>query len=88
MAAARPPSNPHENTNAYAAGRDNSRATDDRFTGDQFLREWGFAIASRPADGPAIWKRISDGRTYTDREARASAMLARARAMKGLEEKK
>ena len=87
MAQARPPQ-PPSNTDNYAAGREASASTDDRFGGDVFLRNWGFVIVSRPLGEPAVWKRLSDGRLFTEREARASAVLARARAMKDLEAKK
>ena len=87
MAQARPPQ-PPSNTDGYAAGRDHAASRDDRFTGDQFLRNWGFVIHERPADRPAVWRRVADGKLFPEREARASAMLARARAMKDLEGRK
>lgn len=70
-------------TDQYAAGRDQSRDTSDRFRGDSLLREWGFQIHARPADGAAVWQRA--GKLYTDRDARVAALALRAKALKKLE---
>lgn len=47
--------------------RDRTRETRCRFPGDDFLREFGFAICSRPRGGPAVWTR--NGITFTQEEA-------------------
>lgn len=62
-------------------------STDDRFSGDQILRQYGFVIDSRPASGPVTWRRLSDGKVFTDREARRVALAMRAKSLKELERK-
>lgn len=72
-------------TSAYAANRDTTRETADRFRDDQVLRQYGFEIHARPGGGPAVWRRRGDGRLFTDAEARRVVAVARAGELKSLE---
>ena len=78
-----PPATPQ-----YAAGREDSKDKSPRFAGDQFLREFGFVIHSRAPDGPAVWRRVRDGRLLSDEDARAAALAERDRQLRELEDKK
>lgn len=65
-------------TDQYAANRDTTMETRDRFPGDTILRQCGFVIEARPAGAPALWRR--NGRLYSDRDARLLAVALRAKA--------
>lgn len=65
--------------------RENTRDNSDRFRGDTMLRQYGFAIESRPGTAPAVWRRLADGKLFTDHDARVAVMAVRAKELKKLE---
>lgn len=74
-------------TDQYAANRDATREKENRFPGDQMLRDYGFVIESRPVGAPATWRRLRDGRVFSDQDARMVVLAARAKSLKALEKK-